>query len=107
MSGRIIPTFLGKGQRFPEIEPRPTFWSLLIGLGTALAPLGMSLSLLTCYSECAEDEGLVQVDLSAILDPFDSNQLMMCPRAVSFLQRLCPASFSRVSLPCSLGRLSP
>ena len=34
-------------------------------------PLGVSFSLLI------EDQGLVQVDLSATLDPFDSNWFMM------------------------------
>ena len=83
-----------KGQRVPEIRPPPTFWSMMVGLeshgkrslmgwchhrvakswtqlsthalGTVMAPL----SLLICYSE---DQGLVKVDLSAILDPWDSN----------------------------------
>ena len=52
MSGRIIPTVLRKGQRFPGIRPSPTFWPLGVGLGTVRAPLGMSFSLLMCYNEC-------------------------------------------------------
>ena len=56
-----------------------------------MAPLGMSFSLLT------EDQGLVKVGLSAILDPFDSNQFMLCPRAMSFFQKLCPDPFPPVS----------
>ena len=36
-----------------------------------MMPLGMSFSLLN------EDQGLVKVDLSAILGPFDSNQFML------------------------------
>ena len=32
-----------------------------------------------------EDQILVEVDLSAILDPFDSNQFMLCPQAMLFL----------------------
>ena len=32
MSGRIIPTILGKGWRFLEIGSPPTFWSLMVGL---------------------------------------------------------------------------
>ena len=38
---------------------------------------GVSFSLL-------EDQGLVKVNLSAILDPFDSNLFMLCPWAMSF-----------------------
>ena len=52
--------------RFPGIEPLPTFWSLIVGFGTVMAPLGTSLSLLI------ENQGPVEVDLSAILIPFDS-----------------------------------
>ena len=51
MSGRIIPTILGKRRRFPGIGPPCTFWSLMVGLGTVLMPLGLSFSLLMCYSE--------------------------------------------------------
>ena len=40
---------------------------------TVMAPLGVSFSLLI------EDQGLIKVNLSAILDPFDSNQFMLCP----------------------------
>ena len=36
-------------------------------------------------------KGLVEVDLSAILDPFDSNQFILCPWPKSFFQKLCPA----------------
>ena len=37
-----------------------------------------------------EAQGLVEVGLSAILDPFGFNQFMPCPWAMSFFQRLCP-----------------
>ena len=46
-----------------------------------------------------EAQGLVEVDLSAILDPFGSNQFMSCSRAMPFFQRLCPAPFPPVSDP--------
>jgi len=85
MSGRVIPTILGKGRGFPGVGPRPTFCSLMVNLGTVMAPLGVSFHLLI------EDQGLVEVDLSAILDPSDSNWFMLCPRAVSFFQKLCLA----------------
>ena len=85
VSGRIIPTIFGKGRGFPGVGPRPTFCSLMVNLGTVMAPLGVSFHLLI------EDQGLVEVDLSAILDPSDSNWFMLCPRAVSFFQKLCLA----------------
>ena len=44
MSRKIIPTILGKGQRFLGIEPSLTFWSLMVSLGTVLAPVGVSLA---------------------------------------------------------------
>ena len=58
-----------------------------------MAPLGVSFSLQI------EDQGLVEFDLSAILDPFDSNQFMLClcPWAMSFFQKLCPGPFPPVS----------
>ena len=51
-----------------------------------MAPLGMSFHLII------EDQGLV---LSANLVPFDSNQFMLCPWAMSFFQKLCSAPFPR------------
>ena len=65
------------------------FLILMVSLGTVIAPVGVSFSLL--MSAYTEAQGLVQVDLSAILDTFGSNQFMSCPRAISFFQRLCPA----------------
>ena len=64
------------------------FWECL---GTVLAPLGVSFSLLI------EDQGLIKVDLSAMLDPFDSVQFMLCPWATSFFQKWCPAPFPPVT----------
>ena len=52
-----------------------------------MVPLGVSFSLLI------EDQGLRKIDLSAILDPFDSKRFMMCPWAMSSFQKLCPAHF--------------
>ena len=52
-----------------------------------MAPLGVLFHLLT------EDQGPV---LSAILVPFDSNRFRLCPRAMSFFQKLCPAPFPPV-----------
>ena len=58
-----------------------------------MAPLGVSFSLLI------EDQGLVEVNLFAILDPFDSNQFILYPWAMSFFHNLCPALFLPVSPP--------
>ena len=52
MSGRIIPTIVGKGQKFPGIGLPPTFWSLMVGLGTVVAPVGVSFSWLVCGCCC-------------------------------------------------------
>ena len=41
-----------------------------------------------------EDQGLV---LPAILVPFDSNWFILCPWAMSFFQKLCPALFPPVT----------
>ena len=56
-----------------------------------MAPLDVSFSLQI------EDQGLVEFGLSAILNPFDFNQFMICPWAMSFFQKLHPASFHSVS----------
>ena len=42
------------------------------------------------FSLLIEDQGLVEVDLSAILDPFDSNRFMLCPWAVCILSKGLP-----------------
>ena len=57
-----------------------------------MAPLGVS-----CHLQI-EDQCLIKVDLSAILIPFDSNWCMLCPRAMSFFQKLCPAPFPPVAI---------
>lgn len=49
-----------------------------------MVPLGVSFSLLI------EDQGLVAVNLFAILDPFDSNQFMLYPWAMSLALQLVP-----------------
>ena len=64
-----------------------------------MAPLGVSFSLQI------EDQGLVEFDLSTILDPFEFNWFMLYPWAVSFFQKLCPAHFTPVS--CSFPEPHP
>ena len=95
MSGRTIPTVLKKGWRNPGIGL--TFWSLMVSLELSWC-LWVSFSLLVLQWACPEDQGLVEVDLSAILDSFDSNQFMLCPWARSFFQRWCPALFPPFSI---------
>ena len=74
---------MGRGGDFQDLGHRQL---LVFGqcLGTVMAPLGLSFHLLV------EDQGLV---VSAILLPFDSNQFMLCPWAMSFFQKLCPVPF--------------
>ena len=52
-----------------------------------MVPLSVSFSFLI------ENQGLVEVDLSAILDPFDFNRFVLCPWAMSLFKKLCPAPF--------------
>ena len=66
-----------------------------------MAPLSVLFSLLT------EGQGLVEVDLSAVLDRFDSKQSMLCPQAMSFFQKLCPAPFPPVSYPLDANGFPP
>ena len=50
-SGRIIPTILEKGWGFPGIGPLPTFGPFMVSLGTAMVPVGVSVSMLIYYNE--------------------------------------------------------
>ena len=43
------------------------------------------------FSLQIEDQGLIKVLLSLFLDLFDSYLFMLCPWAMSFFQKLCPA----------------
>ena len=49
------------------------------------------------YSLLIEDQDLAEIDLSAILGPFDSNHFMLCPQAMSFFQKFCPTPFPPVA----------
>ena len=63
-----------------------------------MEPLGVSFSLQI------EDQGLDEFDLSAILDPFDSNWFMLCPWAMSLFQSLpwhLPSCFISILKPLS------
>ena len=94
MSGRSIPAILDRGRDFQELGHRPLF-----------GPSGLSSNCHGAFSllmwAYTEAQGLVEVDLSAILDSFGSNQFVMSLGYV-FLSKLCPASFPPVSLSLTL-----
>ena len=56
-----------------------------------MAPLGVAFILQI------EDQVLVEFDLSVVLDPFNLNGFILCPRVISFFQKLCRACFYPVS----------
>jgi len=43
--------FGGRGRHFQELGHCPVFWPLMVSLGTAMAPVSMSFSMLMCYNE--------------------------------------------------------
>ena len=49
------------------------------------------------FSLQIKDQGLIKVPLSPFLDLFDSYWFMLCPWAMSFFQKLCPAPFPPVT----------
>ena len=92
MIGRTISTVFGKGGDFQELGHRALLGLLTVPWNSHGA-LGVSFSLLI------EDEGLVEVDLSSILDPFDSNWFILYPWSMSFFQKLCPVPFPPILIP--------
>ena len=70
--GGLFQLFLGRGEDFQELGRCALFGLLTADLGTVRVPLGVSFSLLI------EDQSLVEVGLSVVLDPFDSNWFMLC-----------------------------
>ena len=42
-SNRLILCHPGKGQGFPGVRPLPSFWSLMVGLRTVMAQLGVAI----------------------------------------------------------------
>ena len=87
------------GGSFQQLGNHPLLGLLTVPWNRVLTPLGVSFSLQI------EDQGLVEIDLSVILDPIDFNQFMLCPWAVSFFPKLCPALFPPVS--CSFPEPCP
>ena len=51
MNGRIIPTVLEKGWRFPAIGPPCTFWPFKVGLRTVKVSVGVSFNMLMYCNE--------------------------------------------------------
>ena len=49
------------------------------------------------FSLLIEDQGLIKVNLSAILDPFDSDCFMLCPWVMLFFEKFCPDPFPLVT----------
>ena len=107
MSGRIIPTILGREEisriwatahslgfltgLLHGVTRSQTDWATELNWTRAvMAPLGVSFHLLI------QGQGLV---LSAPFLPLDSNQFMLCPWAMSFFQKLCPTAFPLVTHP--------
>ena len=52
---------MGEGWTLSGTGPAPTIWPFMVSLGTGKAPVGVSLSLLICYKEYTEAQGLVEV----------------------------------------------
>ena len=88
--GRLLQVFWGMCGDFQDWATAHSlvFWWCP---GTIMAPLGVSFSLLI------EDQGPIKVNLSAMLNLFDSNWFMLCPWAMSFFQNVCPACFPPVT----------
>ena len=66
---------------FQQLGKHPLLGLLIVPWN---CPLGVLLSLQI------EDQGLVEFDLSAILDPSYFNQFMLCPWAMSFFKSCAP-----------------
>ena len=50
MSGKIISAIWGKGREVPGIGLPPTSWPFMVGLGTGMAPTGVSFSICRCIT---------------------------------------------------------
>ena len=75
----------------------------MVSLGTVMAPVDVSFSLLICYNDhITEAKGLVEVNSPAILDLVGSKQFMLSPSAVILL-RAVPC---RLPVPAAQGLIS-
>ena len=101
MSGRTIPALLGEGVEIPRNWAAAHLLVCGVSLGTVMVSVGVSFGLLMCYNGCKFQE----VNASAILDSFGSNQRVLCPWARPLLHRgpllLLPPCFTRMCSGCS------
>ena len=49
--GGLFQLFWGRGGDFQELPPPPTFWPFMVSLGTVMALVGVSFSMLRNYNE--------------------------------------------------------
>ena len=89
--GGLFQLFWGRGGDVQELGYCPLFWPFDGALELSWHLWVRHLALLI------QDQGLVDIDLSDILDSFDSNCFMLCSWAMPFFQKLCPALFPPVS----------
>ena len=89
--GGLFQLFWGRGGDVQELGYCPLFWPFDGALELSWHLWVRHLALLI------QDQGLVDIDLSDILDSFDSNCFMLCSWAMPFFQKLCPALFPLVS----------
>ena len=87
MSGRIILSVLEKGWRFPGVGPLPTPWSL-----------DSALELSWCLWVCHFTNWLRIKVYSCLPSWSHLIWFMLCPRAVTFFQKLCLAPFPPVTV---------
>ena len=81
MSGRIIPTILWAGRRFPRNWATAHFWPFMVSLGTVMALVGVSFSMLIYYNErIMRLKVYWKSKSSAILDLVGSNQFILYPQ---------------------------
>ena len=91
---------MGEGAGISRNWATAHFLVFMVGLGTVLALAGVSFSLLMCYHEhILRAQGLEEVDLSAILDPFGPilDPVYVVSYGHVILSKLGPAPFPPVS----------
>ena len=86
--GGLFQVFLGRGRNFQDLGHCPLLGLLTVPWNCHGTP-GCVISL----ADWRARSSLV------FLVPFDSNWLMLCPWAMSFFQKLCPAPFPPVTKP--------
>lgn len=58
---------MGKEQRFLEIGPPPTLWSLMVDLRTVIARMGVFMCMLICNNESVRRLKVHEVETNTIL----------------------------------------